>query len=74
MSRFAKLYATLFSVIWIGYGLYSVYQQTPSSGLILLLGIAFSITIIAATWFSQWILKKYRILDQQRIQHQQKRT
>lgn len=63
MSRFAKVYAGVFSAIWVGYGLISLIMGRPHSLSLLLFGIAFSIVIIPATWFSQWLMSKYRRVD-----------
>ena len=65
MSRFAKLYVTVFSVIWIGYGLFRIIQNKPAGLTVLLFGIAFSVVFFFATWFSQWVLWNYQKVDRQ---------
>jgi len=63
MKRFLYLYATVFSLIWLGYGLYAVISNKPSASNILLFGIAFSIVIFGASWFSNWLMGHYRRVD-----------
>ncbi|GAA0610363.1 MULTISPECIES: hypothetical protein [Virgibacillus] len=63
MKRFLFIYGLVFSMIWIGYGLYSVFTNQPSANLILGFGIAFSVVICAATWFSYWLMGHYQKID-----------
>lgn len=64
LKRFFITYATVFALIWIGYGLFSVVTGKPSASLILGYGIAFSIVIFAASWFSYWLMGHYKKVDQ----------
>ncbi|MBP1950519.1 hypothetical protein SAMN05216232_1113 [Virgibacillus subterraneus] len=63
MKKFLFIYALAFSLIWVGYGLYSVITNQPSANLILGIGVAFSLTIFAASWFSYWLMGHYKNVD-----------
>jgi hypothetical protein len=63
MKKFFMIYASVFALIWIGYGLYAVISGIPSANLILGFGFAFSILIFAASWFSYWLMGHYKRVD-----------
>lgn len=63
MKKFLLIYAMVFSFIWTGYGLYAVITHQPSAGLILSIGVAFSVVIFAASWFSSWLMGHYKRID-----------
>ncbi|TGA97843.1 hypothetical protein E4665_10620 [Sporolactobacillus shoreae] len=63
MSRFAKFYVSVFAIIWVGYGLFSVLMKQPHSLALLLFGASFAIVFFLATWFSQWIFRNYKRID-----------
>jgi len=63
MKKFFMIYASVFAVVWIGYGLFAVITGIPSANLILGFGIAFSIIIFAASWFSYWLMGHYKRVD-----------
>jgi hypothetical protein len=63
VSRFAKIYVSVFSVIWIGYGCYSLIMKQPHSLTLLLFGTSFAIVFFFATWFSQWLIGNYKRVD-----------
>ncbi|GAB3798265.1 hypothetical protein [Virgibacillus kimchii] len=63
MKKFLIIYASVFALIWIGYGLYAVITGSPSANLVLGFGIAFSIIIFAASWFSYWLMGHYKRVD-----------
>ncbi|GEL08086.1 hypothetical protein [Salisediminibacterium halotolerans] len=62
-KRYAIAYASVFSAIWIGYGLYSVITDQPGAMTILLFGIGFAIFVSLLTWFATWIVKHYQKID-----------
>lgn len=62
-KRFLFIYASVFTIIWIVAGIKATISD-PSTGYVLLLfGLAFSIVIFLASWFSNWIMEKYRQID-----------
>ncbi|WP_164667928.1 hypothetical protein [Virgibacillus doumboii] len=63
MKKFLFIYALVFSLIWVGYGLYAVFTNQPSANVILGFGVAFSIAICAASWFSYWLMGHYKKID-----------
>ncbi|UJL45610.1 hypothetical protein KFZ58_14575 [Virgibacillus sp. NKC19-16] len=63
MKKFLFIYASVFSLIWIGNGIYAFITDKPSSGVILGFGIAFSIVIFVASWFSSWLMGHYKKVD-----------
>lgn len=63
MKKFFVIYASVFALIWIGYGLFAVISGVPSANLILGFGIAFSILIFATSWFSYWLMGHYKRVD-----------
>lgn len=63
LKKFLFTYATVLSLIWIGYGVYALIANQPSSGVILGFGIAFSVCLFIASWFSSWIMRHYKRID-----------
>ncbi len=63
MKKFFLIYASVFALIWTGYGLYAVLAGKPSANLILGFGIGFSVFIFAASWFSYWLMGHYKKVD-----------
>ncbi|MFD2761119.1 hypothetical protein [Lentibacillus juripiscarius] len=63
MKKFFIIYASVFALIWTGYGLYAVLTGKPSANVILGFGIGFSIFIYAASWFSYWLMGHYKKVD-----------
>ncbi|WP_100486065.1 hypothetical protein [Sporolactobacillus pectinivorans] len=63
MSSFAKFYVSVFSIIWVGYGLFSVLMKQSHSLALLLFGISFAVVFFLTTWFSQWIFRNYKRID-----------
>jgi len=63
MKKFLFIYALTFSLIWTGYGVYSLLTNQPSAGLIFGFGVAFSIVIFATSWFSSWLMNHYKKVD-----------
>lgn len=63
MGRFFQIYVSVFIVIWIGYGVYSVLTRQPYGLSVLLFGVGFSVVLIPAVWFSRWLMKSYRNTD-----------
>lgn len=63
MKKFFIIYASIFALIWTSYGLFAVITGKPSANLILGYGIAFSIVIFAASWFSYWLMDHYKKVD-----------
>lgn len=62
-KRFFIIYASVFSLIWIGYGLYAVISRQSNAGLILGIAIAFAVVMTLATWFSYWLMGHYKQID-----------
>ncbi len=66
MDRLKKvfiIYASVFAGVWLAYGLYLVVTDQPNATSVLLFGIAFSVVMYAAAWFSHWITKHYKKVD-----------
>jgi len=63
MKKFLFIYALVFTFIWTGYGIYAVITDQPSAGLTLGFGLAFSIIIFTASWFSSWLMSHYKKID-----------
>ncbi|MFU0788886.1 hypothetical protein JNUCC74_14530 [Cerasibacillus sp. JNUCC 74] len=63
MKKFLAIYAIGFSLIWVGYGIYAIWSHHDSATLILGFGIAFSIVICLASWFSYWLMRHYKRID-----------
>lgn len=63
LKPFLLIYALVFSLIWIGYGIYAVITHQPSANLLLGIGIAFTIVMAMATWFSYWLMGHYKRID-----------
>lgn len=63
VKKFLFIYASVFSVIWIGYGIYAMLTNQPSAGLVLSFGLAFSVVVFAASWFSTWLMGHYKKID-----------
>lgn len=64
MKKFFIIYSTVFACIWIVYGLYLVLTNHPYGTNVLLFGIAFSVVMYGAAWFSHWIMNHYKKVDQ----------
>ncbi|WP_163971490.1 hypothetical protein [Oceanobacillus halotolerans] len=63
MKKFLYIYALVFSIIWIGYGLYALLTNQPSAHILLGFGVAFSIVIFATSWLSGWLMNHYKNID-----------
>ncbi|SJZ62211.1 hypothetical protein [Garciella nitratireducens] len=63
MKKFLMIYASVFSFIWIGTGIYAIITNQPSHYGVLLFGLAFSFTIFLTSWFSNWLIKHYKKID-----------
>ncbi|NBJ69409.1 MULTISPECIES: hypothetical protein [Clostridia] len=63
MKKFLTVYASVFTTIWIGYGIYAWWSGKESASLILGFGIAFSAVICLASWFSYWLMCHYKKVD-----------
>ncbi len=63
VKKFLTMYAVLFTAIWVGYGIYALWTNQESAHLILGLGVAFSIVICLASWFSYWLMRHYKRVD-----------
>jgi ABC-type nitrate/sulfonate/bicarbonate transport system permease component len=64
VTRFSKFYITLFTAIWMGYGLYSLLVSKQNGIIGFFFGLGFSIVFSIAVWFSEWLMKNYRRIDQ----------
>lgn len=63
LRRFLFIYALAFSVIWIGYGIYSIVTNQPNAINVLVFGIAFAGLVSATSWFSYWLMGHYKRID-----------
>lgn len=63
LKKFLFIYANLFSLIWIGYGIFAVLTNQPNHNFLLGFGIAFAVVIFAASWFSYWLMGHYKRID-----------
>lgn len=63
MKKFLLFYASVFACIWTGYGVYAVITNQPSASTVLIYGLAYSVFIFAASWFSSWLMKHYKKVD-----------
>ena len=63
MKKFFIIYANIFAIIWIGTGLYALISGQPKAFNTFLFGLAFSIVIFLASWFSYWMINRIKQID-----------
>ncbi len=66
LSPFSKFNIATFSLIWLGFAVYSLVKNVEHKWTIVFFSTAFSIVLIAAVWFSEWLIFKYRAMDKLR--------
>ncbi len=65
MSKtYAVIYASVFSGIWIIYGIVALLRDYQSAEVIFGFGLAFAGMVWLTTWFSKWLMKYYKTLDE----------
>lgn len=60
---FSKMNVILFSLIWLGYGIYGLLKNFEHKWAVFLFGAAFSIVLFLAVCYSEWLMKNYRKID-----------
>ncbi|MUV37726.1 hypothetical protein JNUCC1_01532 [Lentibacillus sp. JNUCC-1] len=63
LKKFMIVYAGVFSLIWVGYGIYAVATQQPSGGTVLGFGLGFSVVVCLASWLAYWLMGHYGRID-----------
>ncbi|WP_042426490.1 hypothetical protein [Geomicrobium sp. JCM 19039] len=64
LRKLSFWYTLAFVVIWNGYTVFHWLSGQPNGLSLFLFGIAFTVVLLAATWFSRWLMGHYKVVDE----------
>ncbi|MBB6451456.1 hypothetical protein HNR44_003467 [Geomicrobium halophilum] len=64
LRKISFWYTLAFIVLWNGYAVQQYFTGQPGAVQLFFFGIGFTVILLGATWFSRWLMKHYKVVDE----------